>query len=140
MLVIPSVTVVSEGRNVNVEVRQLPQSRRDGFCCLADIWRLARLPGRLSELAFDFVGADGFRLSKKCDARLGGAALVRGFVHRTNRNLVWDEALELPCFFFVKGLASIVAERCVGIAPGGVPSFADREHAGGCACDHARHG
>jgi hypothetical protein len=139
MLVMPIVTVVDAraGRSVVVEVRQLPRSQRDGFACLADVWRLARLPGALSSLAFDFVGADGFRSSKRSDARLGGAALGKGFVHRATCDLVWDEALELPCFFSVKKLSKLIAEPCLDDRAA-LPHAHAVGQRGGCCCDHAR--
>jgi hypothetical protein len=139
MLEIPSVTLASGGQSVIVEMRQLPLSRRDGFACLADVWRVARISGSLDDFAFDFVGRDGFRASKKCGARLRGSALARGFLDRQQLNLEWD-ALDLPCSFFVKGVASIVAERVTEADSVLLWWDRARKRAGACMCGHARHG
>ena len=135
MLEVQSLTLVCAGRATIVEVRHLPPSRREGFACLADLWRVARVSGALDDFSFDFVGKDGFRASKKCHARLRGSALMRGFVDRKSLNLEWD-TLDLPCSFFVKGLATIVAER---VSESDAVLLLSKKR-GACTCRHARHG
>jgi hypothetical protein len=131
-----SLTLVCAGRATLVELRQLPSSRREGFACLADVWRIARVTGALDDFAFDFVGRDGFCASRKSGARLRGSALARGFVDRKELDLDWD-ALDLPCSFFVKGLATIVAER---VTESDAVLLWNGAKKRGCACGHARHG
>jgi hypothetical protein len=138
MLDSPAVTILCAGQATIVEMRQLPMSRREGFACLADLWRLARKPGALDDFVFDFVGKDGFRSSKKCGARLRGSALLRGFVDRRRLDLDWD-ALDLPCSFFVKGVATIVADR-VSESDALLVRWDGVRKRAACVCGHARHG
>jgi hypothetical protein len=137
MLEIQTVSLVCAGQASIIEMRQLPLSRREGFACLADLWRIARVSGALDDFAFDFVGKDGYRASKRCGARLRGSALTRGFVDREKLDLEWD-ALDLPCSFFVKSLATIVADRVM--ESDAVLLWNGTRKRGACACGHARHG
>jgi hypothetical protein len=108
-LSLASVIVSMDGRSLDVDLRHVPRSARDGAACLADIWRCSRLPHALHDVAFDLVGDDGFRVSRKCGAHLVGRALVHGFVDRQTRRISWDDSVVLPCFFRVKALARLVA-------------------------------
>ena len=78
------------------------------YVCLADLWAASMLPGDVLDLAFDFVGEDGFRTSARC-ASIDGAMLPHGYLHASRRDLHWDVAL--PCAYRVRGVAMILAEE-----------------------------
>ena len=84
--------------------------RREGrrrLVALADVWWAASLPLDPRRLRVDFVGDDGFDTSSKDGPPLPGTALERGFVDLDTRDLFWE--IDVPCFYRVKGMASLVA-------------------------------
>lgn len=99
-------------RLATIDLRRLAVTRIDGapHVCLADVWAASQLPGDLTDLAFDFLADDGFRLTAK-RPRVAGASLARGFVHASRRDLAWDAALALPCCYRVKRVAVMLAEE-----------------------------
>jgi hypothetical protein len=105
------VSVVRGERLVTIDLGALA-SRRIGagnYVCLADVWTASQLPGDLVDLVFDFVAEDGFRPSRAHPC-VGGTTFARGFLHRGRRDVLWDEALAMPCAFRVKRVALIVAD------------------------------
>lgn len=76
---------------------------------LADIWICSGRSEELSDVAFDFVGEDGFRSSSEWNEVVFGTGLARGFLDCGSRDLVWDQALSLPRYFCVKRVTTFVA-------------------------------
>ena len=80
---------------------------------LSDVVEAASLGVELSALEFDFEGADGFRSSSTSTCvdtiPMAGALLTQGFIHRTTRNLAWDEALDMPGCVHVDDTARVLA-------------------------------
>ena len=83
--------------------------RRDGrrFVSLADVWWAAGLPLDPSRLRIDLVGEDGFRTAQKTGRPLNGEALDDGVIDLETRDVSW--AVEVPCFYRVKGVIEIAA-------------------------------
>jgi hypothetical protein len=62
-----------------------------------------------SELSFDFLGADGYRLGATLEGGIDGAELATGYICVVTRNLVWAPSPERPCFWRVKGVVRVHA-------------------------------
>ena len=77
---------------------------------LSDLWVASELPGDLVDLSFDFVGDDGFRSTEAQRPRLGIALFLKGYLDLETRDLLWDEAIEVPWYYRVKGLRTIIAD------------------------------
>jgi hypothetical protein len=108
------VTVTRGASSAIVDLAILAQRRvgAERRVCLADVWAASRLPGDLTDLAFDFVGEDGFRSSAR-QPPASGVLLTRGFVDARSRDLAWDDALAMPCAFRVKRVTLIVAHDAI---------------------------
>ena len=105
------IDVALRGRTARVELQRLITVRVDGrdLARLDDLWAAARLGPRPSELSFDFVGADGYRVSAKLEAGIDGGDLGSGYVCVATRDLVWAPSPERPCFWRVKGVVCVEA-------------------------------
>ena len=90
-------------RLVPVRVGELDLVRLD------DVWEASHFGVRAAALAFDFEGADGFRLGNKLPSGVPGPELSAGYACVATRNLVWSPKPERPCFWRVKGVARMVA-------------------------------
>jgi len=82
---------------------------------LADVVELSGIDVAVERLVFDFIAADGFRASSSSNCvdlfPLTGDQIAQGYILLSNRNLVWDEAADLPGCAFVDDLAQIEATR-----------------------------
>jgi hypothetical protein len=109
---------VRHGRSVaNVRLAALNVVRREGrrLVSLVDVWWAAGLPVDPATLRIDLVGDDGFRTVDKRGPVLGGRALEAGMVDLETRDVSW--AIDVPCFYRVKGLVEIVARVNVPAYP-----------------------
>ncbi len=118
----PRATVsVRHGRSVSsVRLAALNVVRREGhrFVSLADVWWAAGLPMDPATLRIDLVGDDGFQTASKNGKPLAGDALDAGVIDLDTRDVSW--AIDVPCFYRVKGLVEVVARVLV-------PAMADGE-------------
>jgi hypothetical protein len=76
---------------------------------LDDLWAAARLRGELRSLAFDFLGEDGCRPTRKGWPPVPGLLLERGYLQLETGRVVWEETTELECSYRVKGVTMIIA-------------------------------
>jgi hypothetical protein len=76
---------------------------------LDDLWAAAHLPGELQSLAFDFLGADGYRPSRRGWPPVPGALLGRGYLQLETGRIAWDDSTQLECSYHVKGVTMIIA-------------------------------
>lgn len=109
-----SMVSVAYGRSTaQVRIAALRVRRESGrrLVSLADVWSAASCASDLDELRFDFVGDDGFDTSRKEGRPLRGRLLHEGFVDLATRDLVWS--VDLPCYYRVKGLVTVVARAFV---------------------------
>jgi hypothetical protein len=105
---------VRHGRSTSsVRLAALQVVRQDGrrLVRLADVWWAAGLPLDPAKLRFDFVGDDGFETACKKGEPLSGCVLAEGSIDLETRDVSW--AIELPCYYRVKGLVEIVARAFV---------------------------
>lgn len=112
---IPRATLsVRHGRSVSsVRLAALNVERREGrrVVSLADVWWAAGLPLDPARIRIDLVGDDGFQTALKNGQPLSGAALDAGVIDVDTRDVTW--AIEVPCYFRVKGASEMVARVLV---------------------------
>ena len=78
---------------------------------LLDVWAAAHLGVPAEGLVFDFVGDDGFHLAQNDRPGVQGHELATGYVSVPARRLLWAPVPERPCYWRVKGVARVLAER-----------------------------
>jgi hypothetical protein len=100
-------------RSARVELPRLVAVRVFGrdVARLDDLWAAGRLGVRPASLWFDFVGADGFRLSQQIEGGVPGALLSTGYVCLATRDLLWAPVPERPDFWSVKDVVRIEGSR-----------------------------
>jgi hypothetical protein len=101
---------VRHGRSLaKVRLAALNVLRREGrrLVSLVDVWWAAGLATDPAKLRIDLVGDDGFQTALKGGPALAGSALEAGVVDLDTRDVSW--AIDVPCFYRVKGLVEIVA-------------------------------
>jgi hypothetical protein len=77
---------------------------------LSDLWVASQLPGDLVDLSFDFVSDDGFRSTEKRRPRLGIAMFLKGYLDLETRDVLWDEGVDVPWYYQVKSVRTIIAD------------------------------
>lgn len=77
---------------------------------LSDLWVASQLPGDLVDLSFDFVSDDGFRSTDQRRPRLGIAMFLKGFLDLETRDVLWDDGVDVPWFYQVKAVRTIIAD------------------------------
>jgi hypothetical protein len=105
---------VRHGRSVSsVRLAALNVVRREGrrTVSLADVWWAAGLPLDPANLRIDLVGDDGFQTALKNGQPLPGSALDDGIIDVETRDVSW--AIDVPCFYRVKGVVEVVARVLV---------------------------
>jgi hypothetical protein len=97
----------------NVRLAVLNVARREGrrLVSLVDVWWAAGFPLDPANLRFDLVGDDGFDTARKNGRPLSGRALDAGVIDLDTRDVSW--AIEVPCYYRVKGVVEIVARVLV---------------------------
>jgi hypothetical protein len=97
------VEVVYGDTRVTVDLGDVAEVLREdgeGYARLSDVVEAAGIGADLSAMEYDFEGVDGYRPSARSTCAgvvpVTFAVLEGGYVHRTNRNLAWDDALEMP--------------------------------------------
>jgi hypothetical protein len=112
---IPRATLsVRLGRSVSsVRLAALNVARREGrrLVSLADVWWAAGLPLDPARVRIDLVGDDGFQTALKTGQPLPGSALEDGVIDVDTRDVSW--AIDVPCFYRVKGAVEMVARALV---------------------------
>jgi hypothetical protein len=106
-----TVTFVRGDRSAVVRPASLPARHVRGTLSvqLDHLWAAARLPGDLISLAFDFLGEDGYRPTRKGRPPVPGLLLDQGYLRLETGRIEWDETTELDCVYRVKGVTMIVA-------------------------------
>jgi hypothetical protein len=106
-----SVTVVLDGKSVNVSLPSLSQD--GGVATVAQLWRAAWPSEDPAPLRFDLVGSDGFRpMSRpKCTRLLTGAEIAAARIDVITHDVTYDDALQLPGCYRVKAVVRLEGSR-----------------------------
>ncbi len=107
------VSVSYAGQSAEVELAALETTTINAFTAvpLDKVWAATGFGVDLLSLRLDFEGDEGFRPSQKdkCADLLTGTPLLSGGITPDTRDLVWDDALNLPGCYAVRGVRSIDA-------------------------------
>jgi hypothetical protein len=120
------VLVMRGSRASIVDLRRLYASSVNGskVVSLADVWVAAQLPGDLFALSFDFIDDDGTRASQGGFPKLENGQFVKGWLDLDSRDLVWDEASDVPKHWRMKAISTIVVEDAEAEPiPYGIPAL-----------------
>jgi hypothetical protein len=106
-----SVHVTLDGKSADVALGGVPHE--GNAASLAEVWKVAFPSEDAAPLHFDLVGSDGFHPASRpmCARLITGAEVKAARIDVTTHNVTYDDALNLPGCYRVKGVVSIDATR-----------------------------